>query len=118
MGTTIVVALISVGGVALSALVGGLGHLLARKSEKDDDVRQWVALQFARQDAEIERLGRKVDVLSTELEVEREGRRTERRRVYGLAGYVRELEAWIALHVPALSPPPATGLAREVLDNG
>ncbi|MFI2216516.1 hypothetical protein ACH47B_06485 [Rhodococcus sp. NPDC019627] len=121
MGTTITAAVISVLGVIVAALVGGLGHLLARRSEKDDDVRQWVELRFREQAAENGRLNARIDGLEAELRREKEEHGVSRRESRALARYVREVCWYFETHVPVelgLRLPEPTGLAREVMERG
>lgn len=121
MGTTIVVALITLSGVLLSALVGGIGHVLARRSQKDDDVREWVELRFREQAAEIERLNGRLNGLESELKSEREEHGQARRETRGLARYIRDVWWYFDRHVPAdlgLSLPAPEGIAKEVMDRG
>lgn len=119
--TTVVVALITVSGVLLSALVGGVGHVLARRSQKDDDVREWVELRFREQARENERLNLRIDGLERALEQEKADHGVSRQESRGLARYVREVWWWIDKFVPdelrATRPEP-TGIAKEVMDRG
>ncbi|WP_157773179.1 hypothetical protein [Rhodococcoides fascians] len=122
MGSTVTIALISAAAVVLSALVGFLGVVVARRSDRDDDTREWVALRMEKQDETIRQLDEKVAGLSSELKTAQstaiEAQETaleSERRTFSLVGYVRELLAWASFHLPDVMPPAARGLAREVL---
>lgn len=112
------VAIVTAAGVALTAGVGALGHILSRRSERDDDVREWVKLQLERQDAEISRLHTRVDNLGKELHAEREERARERLQRLSLAAYVRMMWAWIERRLPGERIPDPTGPAAEAMSDG
>lgn len=121
MGTTVTAALISGVGVIIAGLVGGLGHLLARRSEKDDDVRAWVQLRFEEQAKENARLNARIDSLVLELRQEKAEHGISRQESRGLAQYVRKVWWYFETHVPAdlgLRLPDPTGIAKEVMDRG
>lgn len=119
-------------GVALTVLAAVVGHVLSRRSAKDDDVREWVELRMNEQNAEIGRLRERLSTVETQLdeekrtsaaerraaEVERVAASQERLRVVSLTSYVRVLLHWIGENVPELSPPAAYGLVREALSDG
>lgn len=117
MGSTVTIALISAGAVVLAALVGFLGVVVARRSDKDDDTREWVTLRMEKQDADIRELRDGMAQLKSELRTEREAGRVANRRTISVVGYVREVLAWVGLHFPNERPPAPHGLAREVLNN-
>jgi len=127
-----VIALITLAGVALTALAAAIGHFLSRRSAKDDDVREWVELRMKEQNEEIGRLRDRLKSVETQLEQEKRNAEQERRaaeqeriaasqerlRVVSLTSYVRVLLHWIGENVPELSPPAAYGLVREALTDG
>lgn len=125
-------ALIALVGVLLTAGAGYVGHVLSRRSAKDDDVREWVELRLTEQNKEIARLQTRLTDVEAQLEQERRNSEAERRaaeqeriaagqerlRVVSLTSYVRVLLHWIGENVPELSPPAAYGLVREALTDG
>lgn len=117
MGSSVTIALISAGAVVLAAVVGFLGVVVARRSDKDDDTREWVTLRMAKQDDDIRKLREGMERLEGELRTEQEAGRIANRRTISVVGYVREVLSWVGLHFPDERPPVPHGLAREVLNN-
>ncbi|WP_143545828.1 hypothetical protein [Rhodococcus sp. 14-2470-1a] len=98
-------------------MIGFLGVVVARRSDRDDDTREWVSLRMEKQDETIRQLDEKVAGLTSELRTAQSTALQSERRTISLTGYVRELLSWIGIHVPDAVPPAARGLAREVLHN-
>jgi hypothetical protein len=116
VGNSIFIALISLAGVVLSAAIGYAGVVVSRRSDKDDDTREWVAIRMKKQDEDIAALrGEMVEVRAALTEATAANAKSER-QVYSLVGYVRSLLAWIAAHLPNETPPAPYGPAQEVLD--
>lgn len=123
MDSSTAVALITGAAALVAAAAGLVGHFLARRSAKDDDVREWVELQLERQDKQIQRLEVRINEMDRDLQAERTAHAQERQahaeerlRSASLASYARVLLEWIGRNMPGATPPAAVGMVREVLE--